>query len=431
MKKLAGLLSILIISLSASAQTYFPPKFSPVWDTVNPASLGWCTDKLDTLADFLQTHNTKGFIILKDGKIAFEKYFGTFTQDSLWYWASAGKSLFGFLAGRAQEMGYFNLNDTVSSYLGSGWTSCTQAQEEQITVRHLLSMHSGLKDNVVDPDCYLPGCLQFETPAGWRWAYHNAPYTLAHHVLENATGLTLQQFTTQQLLLKTGMVGAWFTSGLYNEIFGSRVRDMARFGLLIQNNGIWDGDTLLADTAYFHQMVNTSQQQNLSYGYLWWLNGKSSFMLPQSQLVFPGTLIPNAPADTWCALGKNDQKLYVSQSTGLVVVRLGNDAGNPGLAPTIFDNLLWAEINKLICNPVGIDEIATELKAKIWPLAGEQTLVLETEEPIHIEIFSLSGQLVFAKNVDAGKHFIALPAGVFIAKLQGIGATRLEKLVIF
>jgi len=427
MKKIAALFLIVLGSVSANAQLYFPPKFSPVWDTVNPQSLGWCNDKLDTLADFLQTHNTKGFIILKDGKIAYEKYFGTFTQDSLWYWASAGKSLFGFLAGRAQELGYFTLDDTVITYLGSGWTNCTPAQEEKILVRHMLSMTTGLKDNVANPNCQLPACLQYQADAGTRWAYHNAPYTLSHQVLENATGQTMQQFTTQHVLQKTGMVGAWFTDAQTNEIFGSRTRDMARFGLLIQNEGVWAGDTLLADTAFFNQMINTSQQQNLSYGYLWWLNGKQSYMVPQSQLVLPGYLIPNAPADAWCALGKNDQKLYVSQSTGLVVVRLGNDAGNPGLAPTIFDNLLWAEINKLICNPVGIGETAAKIKVKIWALAGEQTLVLETEEPIHIEIYSLSGQLVFTSDFDAGKHFIALPAGVFIAKLHGINGLSVLK----
>ena len=70
-------------------QLYFPPLIGNTWDTVTPASLGWCTNYIDTLNDYLQSTNTKAFIILKDGKIAHEKYFGTFTVDSLWYWASA------------------------------------------------------------------------------------------------------------------------------------------------------------------------------------------------------------------------------------------------------------------------------------------------------------------------------------------------------
>jgi CubicO group peptidase (beta-lactamase class C family) len=430
MKKIAALFLIVLGSVSANAQLYFPPKFSPVWDTINPASLGWCNDQLDTLADFLQTHNTKGFIILKDGKIAWEKYFGTFTQDSLWYWAIAGKSLFGFLAGQAQEQGFFSLEDTASTYLGTGWTSLTPAQEEKILVRHLLSMTSGLKDNVANPNCQLPSCLQYQADAGTRWAYHNAPYTLSHNVLENATGQTLQQFTTQNLLLKTGMVGAWFTDAQTNEIFGSRVRDMARFGLLMQNKGIWAGDTLLADTAYFNEMINSSQQLNKSYGYLWWLNGKQSYMVPQSQLVIPGYLIPNAPADTWCALGKNDQKLYVSQSTGLVVVRLGNDAGNPGLAPTIFDNLLWGEINKLFCSGIGSAELNLPPTATLFAVAGAQKAILDANEKTTCTIYNVQGKTLFDEMLPAGQHHIALPVGVHIGILKSGGRTKAVKLVI-
>jgi CubicO group peptidase (beta-lactamase class C family) len=338
--------------------------------------------------------------------------------------------LFGFLAGIAQQKGFFSLDDTASTYLGTGWTSCTAAQEAKILVRHLLSMTSGLKDNVPDPNCQLPSCLHYQADAGTRWAYHNAPYTLSHNILENATGQTLQQFTSQNLLLKTGMFGIWFTDAQTNEVFASRVRDMARFGLLIQNEGIWAGDTLLADTAYFNQMINSSQQLNKSYGYLWWLNGKQSFMVPQSQVVVPGYLIPNAPADAWCALGKNDQKLYVSKSTGLVVVRLGNDAGNPGLAPTIFDNLLWAELNKVICSPFAVVEQKPATNAQLWPIDGQDELVLQTEERVHLNLFSANGQLIFQGDFEAGTHHIAVPKGFFIAALVSNQSTQMCKLMV-
>ena len=50
---------------------------------------------------------------------------------------------------------------------------------------------------------------------------------------------------------------------------------MARFGLLILNKGNWDGNQIMTDTNYFNQMLNSSQSLNESYGYLWWLNGKT------------------------------------------------------------------------------------------------------------------------------------------------------------
>lgn len=47
-------------------------------ETISPFSLGWCLNEIDTLYDFLQQENSKGFILLNDGKIVLEKYFGTF-----------------------------------------------------------------------------------------------------------------------------------------------------------------------------------------------------------------------------------------------------------------------------------------------------------------------------------------------------------------
>ena len=103
-----------------------------------------------------------------------------------------------------------------------------------------------------------------------------------------------------------------------------------------------------ADTNYFKSQVNTSQNLNLSYGYLTWLNGKANNMLPQSQMVFPGSIIPNAPADLYAALGKNDQKIYVVPSQKLVIIRLGNTAGGVNPAGSDFDNELWGKLKTII-----------------------------------------------------------------------------------
>ena len=114
----------------ASAQTtYFPPN-TGTWETTSPQSLGWCDANIDSLYNYLNQKNTKAFIILKDGKIVLEKYFGNFTQDSIWYWASAGKTLTAFTVGLAQQDGLLKLSDASSKYLGTGWSSLSSAREE-------------------------------------------------------------------------------------------------------------------------------------------------------------------------------------------------------------------------------------------------------------------------------------------------------------
>jgi CubicO group peptidase (beta-lactamase class C family) len=121
---------------------------------------------------------------------------------------------------------------------------------------------------------------------------------------------------------------------------------MARFGLLMLNKGKWENTTILNET-FFDEATNTSQNINLAYGYLWWLNGKSSFKLPQSELQFQGSIIPSAPNNMYMALGKNDQKIYVIPSKKMVVIRMGETANNVNLALSDFDNVLWQKINDL------------------------------------------------------------------------------------
>jgi hypothetical protein len=95
-------------------------------------------------------------------------------------------------------------------------------------------------------------------------------------------------------------------------------------------------------------MTNTSQNLNLSYGYLTWLNGKATHMLPTVQFSFGGSMVPNAPADMYAALGKNDQKIYVVPSKKLVIIRMGESAGNVQLAVSSFDNELWGYLKDVI-----------------------------------------------------------------------------------
>ncbi|MBK6679695.1 MAG: serine hydrolase [Ignavibacteriales bacterium] len=132
-------------------------------------------------------------------------------------------------------------------------------------------------------------CLVYKSEPGNRWAYHNAPYTLLDGVMTSASGQNLNLFIQQRVKLITGMNGAFFPNG-YNNVYYSTPRSMKRFGLLMLNQGRWDATPILTDTTYFREMTNTSNTINKSYGYLWWLNGKESFMLPQSQIVFPGML---------------------------------------------------------------------------------------------------------------------------------------------
>ncbi|MEY3084717.1 MAG: hypothetical protein RL037_897, partial [Bacteroidota bacterium] len=216
-----------------------------------------------------------------------------------------------------------------------------------------------------DNSCTLDTCLNYLADPGTRWAYHNGPYTLLDGVIENATGLTLNNYTTQKLKNPTGMTGGFFSVG-YNNVFVSNARSMARFGSLILNKGNWNGNQIMTDTAYFNEMVNTSQNLNKSYGYLWWLNGKQSFMVPTLQNIIPGFLFPNAPADMFSAIGKGGQFLNIVPSENLVWLRMGDDpTGN--LVPFLLNELIWNYVNELNCSTSITDVSLTSEHIQLYP----------------------------------------------------------------
>jgi CubicO group peptidase (beta-lactamase class C family) len=353
MKKTILLLSYLFLSScntdeSSSSNSnegmYFPPIGSTSWETKTIVSLGWNETEVQPLLDYLEEKNTKSFIVLHNGKIVMENYFNGHSASETWYWASAGKTLTATVTGIAEQEGYININNKVSDYLGVGWTSAPLEKENLITNKHLLTMTSGLDDALGDD--VSPVNLQYVADAGTRWAYHNV-YVKLQDVIAQATGQTWTNYFNTKLRDKIGMTGgAWIqNNGL--SVYWSTTRNMARFGLLALNKGKWENNQIVPES-YMNNATSTSQNINLAYGYLWWLNGKSNYHLPQTQFQFTGTLIPTAPSDMYCALGKNDQKIYVIPSRKIVIIRMGNAADGVNMALSDFDEVLWQKISAVI-----------------------------------------------------------------------------------
>ena len=414
-----------------SQSLYFPPINSTAnWEVTSPSSLGWCLNEIDTLYDYLQQQNTKGFIVLKNGKIVLEKYFGTFTQDSLWYWASAGKTITSFLVGKAQEEKYLSITDTTSKYLGIGWTKCPLGKENKITIRNQLTMTSGLDDGVTDNHCTTDSCLKYLADAGTRWAYHNAPYTLLEKVLTVATSTPINTYTQTKLKNLTGMTGAWFTTN-YDNVFYSKVRSMARFGLLAQNKFVWNTTPLLSDTAYVNQMINTTQSYNLGYGYLWWLNGKSSFMIPTSQFVIPGSYAPYAPNDMFAGIGKNGQIVSISRSKGLVVVRMGNSANN-GEVPFLMVDIIWKKLNAVMCNSTAANNLySNQSSISIYPNPANTSINIDIPSNTNsqITISNVMGEVIIKVDNQNEIDISKLSNGLYILSVKQEQSVYTQKFI--
>ncbi len=423
MRAILYLIPLLIFTSISKAQSlYFPPTGADTWDTLSAETLGYCPEQIDSLYQYLEENDSKAFLLLKDGKIVLEKYFGTFSQDSSWYWASAGKTYTAMLVGIAQEEGILSIDDTTSQYLGQGWTNCTPEQEAKITIYHQLSMSTGLDEGVPNPDCKGDSCLLYKADAGARWAYHNGPYTLLTTVLENATGEHINQYQASRIRNKIGMNGGYIPLG-DNRVFFSTPRSMARYGLLLLAEGHWNGIPVLGDGQYFGEMINSSQDLNLSYGYLTWLNGKSSFMVPQVQFQFPGSLNEDAPEDLYAAMGKNGQLINVVPSQNLVWIRMGDQPGDDnGLISPVFNNKIWQYINQLECVASDVKALQTDVKVTIYPNPARSFIHMEAATVIQrLRLFDVQGKLLKTELVNSKTARVRVgefPDGLYVVRME-------------
>lgn len=320
------------------ATLYFPPA-SGTWETAAAATAGFDDAKLDEVVSFAGSTKATTFLMLYDGRILREQYWGataTTNRDI----ASAQKSITSLLVGIAQQRFGFHREDTVTSLVGSGWSNATPEQEAPITLQELLTMTSGLDAS-----------LGYAAPAGTAWLYNTDAYHRLELVLEGKSGVDLQTFTRSALFDPIGVgTSQWVKRQLMVDAKGNpesalemNARDMARIGLLVQAGGTWSGVTVVPSD-WLGAALTPSQTLNPSYGLLWWLNGQPSVLLPPSTPA-TGPLVPAAPADLVAALGAGDQKIYVSRSSHLVVVRQGPSASTgTSQALSDWDNQLWTKI---------------------------------------------------------------------------------------
>lgn len=426
MKPRFTLLLLFLITFVQAQNYYYPPNESDQWETMELDELGWCQENVDSLIQFLDEKNSKSFIILKEGKMVVEHYFDSFTKDSLWYWASCSKSLMAVLLGLAQEDGVLDIEDSATEYLGEGWTSCEMEDEQAISLRHLISMASGFNDSIEPAgstnNCFEPACYECLAEPETRWAYHNSAYRITQDILEMTTGTTKNMYTRNRLGNAIGMDGFWF-----NYIYFSKARDMARFGLFMLSEGSWDGNQIMTDQAYYNAMISSSQTLNQSYGYLWWLNGQESYMLPSLQIQFDGSMIPNAPSDLFAALGKNGQKVYVVPSLDMVVVRQGNHTGGSSLALSSFDNQLWEKMMELECltNWSELDE--KQIRIYPNPVSGELS-VQHLPKGSNLSLFTIEGSQILETS-KAQFDLSFLSRGVYILKITSLGRQRSFRIV--
>lgn len=331
------------VPTSSSVAPWYFPGSDASWERVRPAEAGFDSTLLAAALNWAGVQSSSAVVVVWRGRIVMERYWNGWTTLTRGPYFSAGKTITAAITLDLVHDGDVVLDAPASTYLGAGW-SRNALDESSISLRRLLSMSSGTNDSL----------QRIFAPTSARFYYNNPAYYQLFGVIEAATGQTMPAVTAARLLTPIGMSRTLLLAnedtGEPGYIFAGSARDFARFGILTLNHGRWNGAQVLADSALLRQARQPSGTDNLSYGWMWWLNGGASHRTPGPYLLptNAGPLFAAAPTDLAAALGRDDKKLYVVPSLDLVVVRLGERAPISGaansLAITTFDNEFWTRL---------------------------------------------------------------------------------------
>ena len=249
--------------------------------------------------------NVHSILISKNGKLVYENYFNGFHANIPHDQRSAAKSIGSAMIGIALEDRILNnVNQSIYDYIPSEYRYTMDDKKSKITIKHLLTMSSGLdaidfgidrvgqatEDNYQNSSDWLKTVL--EAPmifdAGTHCNYGSAnPYLLSVG-LANELDESLLSYVKRKLYDPLGITNysiskddkghPYFGGGSY-----LTPRDMMKFGELYRNRGLWNDQRILTEQWVKDSFKNYAVLENTTdkngYGYLWWhktysVNGK-------------------------------------------------------------------------------------------------------------------------------------------------------------
>ena len=281
--------------------------------------------------DALAGPGVRAIVVVDHGRIVAERYGANFSAATPLLGWSMTKSVLAGIVGILVKDGRLALDQS------AGWSAVDGSGREHIRIADLLAMSSGLRFNesygvvsdvtrmlYLQPD--MAGFARAQPPAhpaGDYWSYSSGTANILSRIVEDAAGRLGAAYPAEMLFKPLGMSSAILETDEYGTLVGSSymyatARDWARYGLLLAQDGLWDGQEILP-RGYVAMMASPVAASGGEYGHgMVWLWG--------SDALVPGKN-PDAafgiPADTFWMEGHDGQNTAVIPSRALVVVRLG------------------------------------------------------------------------------------------------------------
>jgi CubicO group peptidase (beta-lactamase class C family) len=286
------------------------------WRAADPESLGLRSESLSDLDQAIRVRHRSinAFLVVRNGYLVFERYYNGNAQNDKHLVASVTKSVVSALVGIAIDRGAIKgVHQRVLDFFPDHVSGEHEHLKRQLTIEHLLTMTTGFQwrtgartrelsiDRMRRSKDWVTFVLNLpirERTFG-TFQYNSGVTHLLSAILTRSTGSCAQDFATERLFDPIGIDGpkthehhsycqadvfrnrggSWPRDPQGNSIGGwglaLSAREMARFGYLYLNQGLWEGEQIISekwveDSIAFH----TS-----GYGYQWWLQETNGILI--------------------------------------------------------------------------------------------------------------------------------------------------------
>ena len=261
-------------------------------------------------------------LVISDGELIVEEYFNGYTESDPHRLLSVTKSISSILTGIALDQQSI---DSVTVPLSVFFPEA----DTVLNLRHLLTMSMGLdwsddeaENSHGSGDEFFSEILAREVVSepGASFRYVNPDVNLLSGILKQSTGYYPDEFAEEFLFLPLGIDTYEWSYGEcdgHRAMDGSlrlRPRDMAKIGLLILDNGVWNGERVISEEWISESTTEyLTADENLGYGYLWWIGS-----------------FPHGEEDTKVILanGWGSQFIMVIPDAGIVITVTGGNEDN-------------------------------------------------------------------------------------------------------
>ena len=291
------------------------------------------SDRFKLAADYASQNKGVSVLVMKGDTIVFEDYQNGHTATEPWPIFSGTKSFSGVMCAAAIEDKLISGFDEKVSDTITEWKS--HPQKSKITIRHLLSLSSGLDAGQIGvvPTYAEAVAKPAKFDPATHFEYGPVPFQVFGEIMTRKLTLkneTVMTYLHRRILDPIGLqVGFWrMEKGqpLLPQGANLTAREWVKFGLFLKNGGKWNGKQIIAKKLLDELVI--SSKTNPAYGLSFWLNheGKNPMGVSTRNGGAGGEMIEgvaDADKDLFMAAGAGNQRLYIIPSLDMVIVRQG------------------------------------------------------------------------------------------------------------